>query len=160
MNPKGNSMQQEEADMQATSVTNNQLGTNEIPEDLLKGLYAHAYDFYNKGKLNDAEKFFRFLAVYDFTNPDYIIGLAAVYQLKKEYQKACDLYAVAFALEKSDLRPVFFTGQCELSMGRAEKARKCFELVNEQSNNDSLKNKAQTYLNILNKNGIKPPDKE
>ncbi|SUX55963.1 tetratricopeptide repeat protein [Chromobacterium vaccinii] len=55
---------------------------NGIPQDMMDGLYAHAYDFYQKGKLDDAETFFRFLCIYDFYNPDYIIGLAAVYQLK------------------------------------------------------------------------------
>ncbi|MGL4907467.1 MAG: type III secretion system translocator chaperone SicA, partial [Plesiomonas sp.] len=77
-----------------------------IPEEMMEGLYAHAYDFYNKGRLDEAETFFRFLCIYDFYNPDYIMGLAAVYQLKKQYQKAADLYAVAFALGKNDYRPV------------------------------------------------------
>jgi type III secretion system low calcium response chaperone LcrH/SycD len=120
-----------------------------IPQDMMEGLYAHAYDFYNKGRLDEAETFFRFLAIYDFYNPDYIMGLAAVCQLKKQFQKACDLYAVAFALSKSDYRPVFFTGQCQLSMRKAAKARQCFELVCEQSSDESLVAKSQVYLDSL-----------
>ncbi|KVZ51094.1 type III secretion system translocator chaperone SicA [Burkholderia ubonensis] len=120
-----------------------------IPRDMMEGLYAHAYDFYNKGRLDEAETFFRFLCIYDFYNPDYIIGLAAVCQLKKQFQKACDLYAVAFALSKSDYRPVFFTGQCQLFMRKASKARQCFELVCEQSADEALRAKAQAYLDGL-----------
>ncbi len=45
-----------------------------------------------------------------FYNPDYTMGLAAVCQLKKQFQKACDLYAVAFTLLKNDYRPVFLPG--------------------------------------------------
>ncbi|AOZ52601.1 type III secretion system translocator chaperone SicA [Chromobacterium vaccinii] len=120
-----------------------------IPQDLMDGLYAHAYDFYNKGRLDDAETFFRFLCIYDFYNPDYIIGLAAVFQLKKQFQKAADLYAVAFALGKSDYRPVFFTGQCQLFMRKAAKAKQCFELVLERSDDEALRVKAQVYLDTL-----------
>ncbi|OHX10793.1 CesD/SycD/LcrH family type III secretion system chaperone [Chromobacterium sphagni] len=120
-----------------------------IPQDMMEGLYAHAYDFYNKGRLDDAETFFRFLCIYDFYNPDYIMGLAAVCQLKKQFQKAADLYAVAFALSKSDYRPVFFTGQCQLFMRKAAKARQCFELVCEQSADEALRAKAQVYLDTL-----------
>ncbi|AVG16939.1 CesD/SycD/LcrH family type III secretion system chaperone [Chromobacterium vaccinii] len=120
-----------------------------IPQDLMDGLYAHAYDFYNKGRLDDAETFFRFLCIYDFYNPDYIIGLAAVFQLKKQFQKAADLYAVAFALGKSDYRPVFFTGQCQLFMRKASKAKQCFELVLERSDDEALRVKAQVYLDTL-----------
>ncbi|ETS99256.1 MULTISPECIES: type III secretion system translocator chaperone SicA [Providencia] len=120
-----------------------------IPENMMEGLYAHAYDFYNKGRLDEAETFFRFLCLYDFYNPDYTMGLAAVCQLKKQYQKACDLYAVAFALLKNDYRPVFFTGQCQLMMSKAAKAKQCFELVYERSEDESLKSKAFIYLETL-----------
>ncbi|WP_434626742.1 type III secretion system translocator chaperone SicA [Chromobacterium sp. CV08] len=120
-----------------------------IPQDMMEGLYAHAYDFYHKGRLDEAETFFRFLCIYDFYNPDYIMGLAAVCQLKKQFQKAADLYAVAFALSKNDYRPVFFTGQCQLFMRKAVKARQCFELVLEQSDDESLRAKAQAYLDSL-----------
>lgn len=120
-----------------------------IPSDTMEGLYAYAYDFYNKGRLDEAETIFRFLCIYDFYNPDYIMGLAAVSQLKKQFQKACDLYAVAFALSKNDYRPVFFTGQCQLFMRKAAKARQCFELVCEQSADEALRIKAQAYLDGL-----------
>ncbi|PRP70979.1 CesD/SycD/LcrH family type III secretion system chaperone [Chromobacterium amazonense] len=120
-----------------------------IPQNVMEGLYAHAYDFYNKGRLDEAETFFRFLCIYDFYNPDYIMGLAAVCQLKKQFQKACDLYAVAFAQSKNDYRPVFFTGQCQLCMRKAAKAKQCFELVCEQSADEALRARAQVYLEGL-----------
>lgn len=127
-----------------------------IPQDMMEGLYAHAYDFYNKGKLDEAEVFFRFLSIYDFYNPDYIMGLAAVCQLKKQFQKASDLYAVAFALSKNDYRPLFFTGQCQLFMRKIAKARQCFELVCEQSSDELLVAKSQAYLNSLQKAEAEP----
>lgn len=122
---------------------------HDIPSDLMEGVYAHAYNFYNKGQLDEAATFFRFLCIYDFYNPDYYLGLGAVYQLKKEYQKAADIYAVAFSLAKNDYRPVLFSGQCQLLLKKANKARQCFELVVEQSKDENLKNRAGVYLDTL-----------
>ncbi|VVE63646.1 Chaperone protein SicA [Pandoraea captiosa] len=117
-----------------------------IPSETMDGLYAHAYDFYTNGQLAQAEAFFRFLCIYDFYNPEYIVGLAAVCQLKEEYQKAVDLYAMAFAVGKNDYRPVFYAGQCQLMMRNLPLARECFSLVCESSCDADLRTKARAYL--------------
>ncbi|RXZ38339.1 type III secretion system translocator chaperone SicA [Oxalobacteraceae bacterium CAVE-383] len=124
-----------------------------ISSEMMDGLYAHAYDFYGKGKLDQAETFFRFLCLYDFYNIDYIMGLAAVCQMKKQYEKAIGLYAVAFGLSKNDYRPMFFTGQCHLFDRKAAKARLCFELVVKHTDDEAFRNKAQVYLDVLAKTG-------
>lgn len=120
-----------------------------ISSETMDGLYAHAYDFYSKGQLAQAEAFFRFLCIYDFYNPEYIVGLAAVCQLKGEYQKAVDLYAMAFAVGKNDYRPVFYAGQCQMLMQDAPAARECFSLVCESSFDGDLRSKAKAYLTAL-----------
>lgn len=83
-----------------------------LSDEHMDGLYAFAYQFYEQGRLDDAEKFFHFLCIYDFYNSQYWMGLAAVYQLKQNHQKAIDLYAIAFAQGKNDYRPMFYSGQC------------------------------------------------
>lgn len=40
-----------------------------IPQDMMDGLYAHAYEFYNQGRLDEAETFFRSYAFMIFTIP-------------------------------------------------------------------------------------------
>lgn len=120
-----------------------------IPNETMDGLYAHAYDFYSNGQLAQAEAFFRFLCIYDFYNPEYIVGLAAVCQLKEEYQKAIDLYAMAFAVGKNDYRPVFYAGQCQMMMRNMTLASDCFALVCESSCDADLRTKARAYLNAL-----------
>ncbi|HFR2646387.1 TPA: SycD/LcrH family type III secretion system chaperone IpgC, partial [Shigella sonnei] len=97
-------------------------------------------------RIEEAEVFFRFLCIYDFYNVDYIMGLAAIYQIKEQFQQAADLYAVAFALGKNDYTPVFHTGQCQLRFKAPLKAKECFELVIQHSNDEKLKIKAQSYL--------------
>jgi len=124
-----------------------------VPQDLMEGIYAFAYRFYEQGKLDDAEVFFRFLCIYDFYNAEYVMGLAAVSQLKKNYAKAIDLYALAYALSKDDYRPMFHTGQCHLMMGKAPLARRSFGIVAERSTDECLKRRATSYLHGLDEVG-------
>ncbi|WP_425128560.1 type III secretion system translocator chaperone SicA [Burkholderia latens] len=120
-----------------------------VSQELMDGVYAYAYRFYQQGRLDDAEVFFRFLCIYDFYNVEYAMGLAAVFQLKKNYAKAIDLYALAFALAKDDYRPMFHVGQCHLMQGKAALARRSFDEVVANAAETSLKVKAQAYLDGL-----------
>ena len=117
-----------------------------VPDEVMNGLYAHAYEFYRQGRLDDAEVFFRFLCIYDFYNADYVLGLAAVYQLKKDYQKALDVYALAHALAKEDYRAMLYAGQCNMLLKRKGKAKECFNSVLENSTDVSLQKRAQLFL--------------
>jgi len=123
---------------------------NSVSNETMNDVYKLAYDFYHHGKLNDAESLFRFLCIYDFYNPEYSMGLAAVYQLKKDYQKAIDFYALAYSLSKDDYRPMFYAGQCNLMQRRAVQARKCFEIVVARCSDEVLNQRASTYLLALN----------
>lgn len=122
---------------------------NDVSNETMNDVYKLAYDFYHHGKLNDAESLFRFLCIYDFYNPEYSMGLAAVYQLKKDYQKAIDFYALAYSLSKDDYRPMFYAGQCNLMQRRAVQARKCFEIVASRCSDEILNQRASTYLLAL-----------
>ncbi|AZC51690.1 Chaperone protein SicA [Pseudomonas chlororaphis subsp. piscium] len=121
-----------------------------VSNEQMDSLYAFAHEFYEQGRLDDAEKFFHFLCIYDFYNAQYWMGLAAVHQLKQNYQKAVDLYAVAFAQGKHDYRPMLYTGQCQLALGKAGKAKLCFEYVIECVQEQGLRKQAQAYLDALN----------
>lgn len=120
-----------------------------VSQEMMDGIYAYAYHFYHSGRLEEAEAFFHFLCIYDFYNADYIMGLAAVFHLKKQYKKASDLYALAFAQGKSNYAAIFYIGQCQLSMRKAVKAKQCFEVVQEFSTDESLIEKTKVYLDAL-----------
>lgn len=123
-----------------------------IPQTTMDGIYAYAYEFYQQGKLKEAETFFRFLSIYDFYNTDYVMGLAAVYQLTKRYEKATELYALAFVLAKNDYRPLFHAGQCNLMLKKSSAAIHCFESVMKNSFDADLQKKSEAYLTALKKN--------
>ncbi|SDD38512.1 type III secretion low calcium response chaperone LcrH/SycD [Cupriavidus sp. YR651] len=120
-----------------------------ISGEQMEAVYCIAHDLYNEGRLDEAEKFFRFLCVYDFYCVEYLMGLAAVYQLKGAYQKAADIYAVAFAQSKGDYRAMLFSGQCQLAMGKVGRARMCFRQVIKSSTEPSLRSLAQAHLDAL-----------
>jgi type III secretion system low calcium response chaperone LcrH/SycD len=120
-----------------------------VSDDMLEGVYAYAHRFYTDGRLDEAETFFRFLYLYDFYNGDYALGLAAVLQMKKQYAKAIDMYALAYALLKRDERPMLHVGQCHLALGKLAMARGCFETVVLRSSDPDLTARAKVYLQAL-----------
>jgi type III secretion system low calcium response chaperone LcrH/SycD len=144
----------------AVSATTNMLLNSMISGDTLKemqgvsdhvmeGVYAHAYEFYQLGRLDDAEVFFRFLSLYNQYNADYRFGLGATLQQKKQYQNAVDAYALAFSLSKEDYRPLLHTGQCYLLMKKAKEAHDCFNSILESHAADSIKAQARAYLAVM-----------
>ncbi|CAM3854325.1 type III secretion system translocator chaperone SicA [Serratia silvae] len=123
-----------------------------ISEDAMENIYAHAYQCYQSGKLHEAERFFKFLCMYDLKNPDYFIGLGAVYQLSKNYLKACDIYALAYVLADKNFIPVFFSGQCQLLLGNIAKALQCFDIIIRRCEDETLIKRAVAYSETIRKN--------
>jgi type III secretion system low calcium response chaperone LcrH/SycD len=78
-----------------------------LSDETMEGIYSQAYVLYTSGRLDEAETFFRFLCIYDFNNVDYALGLGAVLQLKKRYEKALDVYAMAYTIGRQDGRALF-----------------------------------------------------
>ncbi|EHK6580705.1 tetratricopeptide repeat protein [Escherichia albertii] len=125
-----------------------------VTPDTLEGIYAYAYayayDFYEKGRLDEAELFFKFLCIYDFQNYNYLKGYAAVCQLKKQYQKAYDIYNVCLILcPNDDFSTVYYMGQCQMGLNNIAIAIECFKSVVEYSSNEKIKGMASTWLELL-----------
>jgi type III secretion system low calcium response chaperone LcrH/SycD len=121
-----------------------------ISQETLDGLYLCAWNLYQQYKLDEAETLFRFLCLLNVGHKDYLTGLATVYQLKKKYRRAIELYNAAWHLDIDDLRPQLQTGYCHLLMKNNDKACTCFKKVSSSSNDPQLKLIAQNYLNALN----------
>lgn len=120
-----------------------------ISGDMLEGVYALAYDFFRNGQLDDAEHFFRFLSLYDFYNADYAMGLAAVLQMKKQYDKAISHYALAQMLDTRSDKPMFHMAQCHLALGKLTLAQECFEGVAKRAGGSELGVRAQAYIDAI-----------
>lgn len=120
-----------------------------VSSEMLESVYALAHRFYQNGQLDDAETFFRFLCLYDFYNAEYALGLGAVLHLKRDYDKAISMYAVAQTLDLQDDRPMFHVGQCHLALGKLRQARECFEGVAARAAGSELGDRADVYLQAL-----------
>lgn len=120
-----------------------------ISDTAMENIYAHAYHFYNEGRLDEAEKFFRFLCLYDLKNPDYFIGLGAVQQLKKNYEKACEFYSLAYFIAEDNFNPLFYIGQCQLLLGNVVKSLQSFKIITERCKDEKLVTKAKIYMETI-----------
>ncbi|EAA2100258.1 TPA: SycD/LcrH family type III secretion system chaperone [Salmonella enterica subsp. enterica serovar Bredeney] len=123
---------------------------NGISDEVMDELHNMAYAFYQNEKLDEAIALYRFLYIYDFYNAEYAMGIGAILQLKKQYDKAIDFYALAYALSRHDYRPMFYAGECNLMLGKLIQAKECFKIVKEESDEKSLTDKAEIYLNVIN----------
>ena len=123
-----------------------------ISDDMMENMYAFAYKAYQEGRLDEAENFFNFLCIYDLKNPDYFIGMGAINQVKKNYIKACDFYALAYVMAEDNFNPVFYSGQCQLLMGNIVKALQCFDIVCTRCQDAALVTKAKAYMNTIREN--------
>ena len=120
-----------------------------ISGDTMEAVYAQAYHFYQQGRLDEAESLFRVLCIYDFHNADYALGLGAVFQLKKQYATALDVYAMAYTISGGDHRAMLYAGECNLLLRRLGKARRCFELLVEENAEEGIRSKALAYLEAM-----------
>lgn len=99
---------------------------SEITKESASVLYGVAYRFYQSGKYDEAENFFRFLTL---TEPLVIknwIGLGAALQLRKKYQEAIETYASAGILDALQENPLipYYVAQCYHSLGKSEQGIK------------------------------------
>jgi type III secretion system low calcium response chaperone LcrH/SycD len=120
--------------------------TQGVSDSVMEGIYAHAYEFYQLSRFDDAEVFFRFLCLYDPFNSEYKMGLAGTLQQKKQYQNAIEVYEAMFAFAKNDYRPKLHIGQCYLFMKNKQQARDSFSVILESDAPAAIKAQAQAYL--------------
>ncbi len=120
-----------------------------VTDDEMLHIHAVACTFFEKGKLNESEKFFRHLCMLDSTNLDYLLGLGAVLQRKKLYPAAVDVYAAAHLVQENDSRPMFYAGQCHFFDRKHNKARYCFNIVIEDNHSEDLTKMAKLFIEAM-----------
>ncbi|EPL8096029.1 MULTISPECIES: tetratricopeptide repeat protein [Morganella] len=112
-------------------------------------VYSLACDYYDKGLIEQAEKIFRSLCLYDFSNIDYLLGLAAVKQVQKQYQKAINLYSLAISLNEDNASCYFYIGQCYLFSGEKDLAMSGFRQCISMACNENEREQSLHYISML-----------
>ena len=95
----------------------------------MEAVYSLAFNYYRTGKLEEAEKLFNFLALFDHLNPKFWIGVGAVRQVKKDFQGAVQAYAYASFLDIHNPKPQYYAAECFLAMGDKRNAASAVEAI-------------------------------
>lgn len=88
----------------------------------MEAVYSLGFNFYNTGRIDEAEKVFKFLVLFDHMNPKYWTGMGAVQQMKRDFSSAVTSYAFASFLDLENPKPQFHAAECYLAMGDRESA--------------------------------------
>ncbi|WP_274370740.1 tetratricopeptide repeat protein [Morganella morganii] len=112
-------------------------------------VYSLACDYYDKGLIEQAERIFRSLCLYDFSNINYLLGLAAVKQVQKQYQKAINLYSLAISLDENNASSYFYIGQCYLFSGENALAVSSFRQCVSMACSENEREQSLNYIAIL-----------
>ncbi|CTS33286.1 type III secretion-associated chaperone [Escherichia coli] len=124
-----------------------------LTPDILDRIYAYAFDYHEKGNVTDAEIYYKFLCIYAFENHEYLEDFASVCQSKKKYQQAYDLYKLSYNyFPYDDYSVIYRMGQCQIGAKNIDNAMQCFYHIINNCEDDSVKSKAQAYIELLNDN--------
>ena len=88
----------------------------------LNAVYQMGLGFYNTGRFDDAEKVFTFLVMFDHLEPKYWLGVGAVQQVKKNFEKAKAAYVQASMLDIHNPKPQYYAAECYLALGQRDDA--------------------------------------
>lgn len=91
-------------------------------EDEMEAVYSVAYNLFQNGKLDDAEKVFRFLCFFDHLSQKYWLGLGACRKALKNFAGAIDCFGLAGMLDLKDPRPAVQAAECHIQLGNRDEA--------------------------------------
>lgn len=100
-----------------------------LPLEILEGIYAYAYRYYDMKKYKEALPLFTLLCSQQVQNSTYWMGLGGCYQQLFEYEKAVEAYSVAavYGDAKNDPYPHYFAAECYLSLHLVDQALKAMK---------------------------------
>lgn len=124
-----------------------------ISDETMEAVYALAFNQYNNGKYEDADKLFSFLTTFDPTMKKFWMGLAATRQMRKDYENAINCYSMAAVLDIEDPLPPLRAADCHLILGnRTQAINALTEAVRwsaDQEKYAEVNERAKTLLNLL-----------
>ena len=124
-----------------------------MSDEAMEAIYSVAYNLYQGGKYEEAQKVFQFLCFYDHFNRKYFMGLGACQQMMKQYEQAIEIFSFVTVLDSDDPRPLIYVGDCYIAMGEKDNARYAYETALEWAEDNGEfaeeRTRAETMLNNL-----------
>ncbi|MBA3957656.1 MAG: tetratricopeptide repeat protein [Parachlamydiaceae bacterium] len=101
--------------------------TEKLSAEQIEELYALGHQQYEKGKYEEAIQTFSLLMQQREDDPRHWLGLAASYQMNKEYAAAIIIYAFLTELNPENPFIHFYAAECLFGMGNAENGLKALD---------------------------------
>ena len=134
-------------------------GLLEIGDDELEAIYAVAYNHFTARKFDKAIDLFKFLCLYDHTEPRWFYSLGIAQQQAGDHEGALNSYGVATILDVEDPRPQAQAGYCLMALGRWKEAKDAFDGATIACGDDpvhaGVKKQCESMLTAVEKN-VKP----
>lgn len=126
-----------------------------LTDAMVEGIYGQAYRLYNTGKYKEAAQIFRLLLMINATEPKYVMGLAACFHMKKEFQSAIGAYSMVSVLDPNSPVSFYHTADCYIQMGDPVSALIALEAAIKRSEDKpefkTLKDRAALMVESLKK---------
>jgi len=123
-----------------------------ISDQCVVSLYALGHQMYQASKYKEAEQIFSLLCLFNHLERKYWLGLGAVKQMQKEYEKAIEAYGYAVLLDYKEPDAHLYGAQCLLALGKKKETKPILQNVLELSikkEHQDIKEKAKSFLAIL-----------
>jgi type III secretion system low calcium response chaperone LcrH/SycD len=119
----------------------------------MEAIYAMGYLYYNNAKYEKALDVFRFLCFYDHLERRWWMGLAATWQMMKNFEDAIEAYRFAALLDVEDPTPHLHAADCFLAIGNTKDAESALMAVihwaGEKPEHAAKKERAQALLQLM-----------
>ncbi|MCB1112444.1 MAG: SycD/LcrH family type III secretion system chaperone [Chlamydiales bacterium] len=110
----------------------------ELSQESKDALYAVAYSHYQSGKYKEAVVFFQLLTGVDTLNASYWKGLAATFQMMKDFERAVEAYSIVAIFDEKEVDPMphYHAAQCLHSLGQLERGMQALKSANAVAKKD------------------------
>lgn len=129
--------------------------TNLTPQSM-EVIYMVAFNQYNAGKYDEAERIFQLLSVLNHFDRRFWTGLGASREMQKKFDEAIKAYAYLAILDLEDPMAPLLCAKCYLSAGKTKDAedalQACIYNAKDKMQHAEVKAQAQNLLEILSKN--------
>ena len=121
----------------------------------MEAIYMVAYNQYNAGKYEEAEKIFQLLSLLNHFDKRYWTGLGACREMQKKYEAAIKAFGFLVMLDMQDPVPQLLCAKCFMAQGKMDEAQGALEATifnsGEKAEFADLKQQAQGLLELLGK---------
>ncbi len=128
--------------------------TNLTPQSM-EVIYMVAYNQYNAGRYDEAEKLFQLLSVLNHFDKRFWIGLGSSREMQKKYAEAVKAYSYLAVLDLRDPLPPLLSAKCFLGAGQVKDAESALQATifnaGDKPQHAEMKLQAENLLQLLTK---------